>query len=161
MTIGGRLTIAALSLLALGGCTIATPFKGPGFDPKEGVTLEGSDRVVVAITRAVLQGDRSERSDFWTNVWRVEASLEARQGFIGYSLRRELFGAEAWTMTAWIDESSLDAFVSSSVHQTAIEQSLPALGQTGFARFEVERDDIPLSWDRAVEILEEDGRHYD
>ena len=156
-----RLAIATLSLLALGGCAIATPFKGPGFDPKKGVTLEGPDRVVVAVTKAVVQGDRGERSGFWTNVWRVEESLETRSGFIGYSLRRQLFGSTAWTMTVWIDEASLDAFVESSVHQTAIEQSLPALSQTGFARVEVERDDIPLPWDRAVEILEEDGRHYD
>ena len=156
-----RLSIAALSLLALGGCAIATPFEGPGFDREKGVTLEGPDRVVVAITKAVLQGDSSERSGFWTNVRRVEASLESRQGLIGYSLRRQLFGSTAWTMTVWIDEASLDAFVGSSVHQTAIEQSLPALSQTGFARFEMERDDIPLPWDRAVEILEEDGRHYD
>ena len=156
-----RLAIAALSLLALGGCAIATPFKGPGFDPKEGVTLEGPDRVVVAVTKAVLQGDSNERSGFWTNVRRVEASLESRQGLIGYSLRRQLFGATAWTMTVWVDEASLDAFVGSRVHQTAIEQSLPALSQTGFARVEVGRDDIPLPWDRAVEILEEDGRHYD
>ncbi len=159
----GRLGLRMLtlvSLVALGGCAFATPFRGPGFDSRTGVTIGTEDKVVVALTKAVLRGDRGKRSDFWTSVSRVEASLAEQEGFIGYSLRREFFGPTAWTMTAWLSEADLDAFVQSPVHQAAIEESSPALQATGFARFAVDRDDLPLAWDRALEILERDGRHY-
>lgn len=156
----GLRVLTLVSLVALGGCAFATPFRGPGYDSRTGVTIGTDDEVVVALTKAVLRGDRSKRSDFWDSVWRVEASLAEQEGFIGYSLRREFFGPTAWTMTAWLSEEDLDAFVQSPTHQAAIEGSSSALQATGFARFAVDRDDLPLAWDRALEILERDGRHY-
>ena len=156
-----RRTIAVLMLLALGGCVFATPFRGPGYDAKTGVTAEGTDTVVVALTKAVLRGDRRKRSEFWAHVFAVEKSLSEQPGLIGYSLRTQMFGPVAWTMTVWTDEASLTAFVQGETHQAAIAEGFEALETAGFARFEADRTEIPVAWDRALEALEQSGRSYD
>ena len=142
-----------MSLSALAGCAISTPFQGPGYDRRQGVTLAGDGRLVVAITEAVLNGDRSQRSTFWDYVGQVEASLPSRPGFVGYALRREIIGRRAWTMTVWSDAASLQGFVESDVHQAAIRSSMGALACASFARVEIERAGVPISWDRALELL--------
>ncbi len=142
-----------MSLSAIAGCAISTPFQGPGYDRRQGVTLAGDDRVVVAITEAVLGGTRAQRSTFWDYVSQVEASLPGRPGFVGYALRREVIGNRAWTMTVWTDAESLDGFVQSDVHQAAIRTSMEALACASFARIDADRAEIPISWDRALESL--------
>lgn len=156
-----RLLGLFLALLSLGGCAIATPFRGPGYDSADGVAADRPETVVVVLTEAVLRDDRAGSSAFWDNVGKVEDSLAQQPGFIGYSLRRELLGDRAWTMTAWSDEASIAAFVHSPTHQTAIAEGLGALQATGFARIKVKRDDVPLDWERALEILAASERRYD
>ena len=148
------MTLALLSLFGLSGCAISTPFQGPGYDRQEGVTIAGEGQVVVALSKAVLRDDGTLRSTFWDYVFRVEASLPEQSGFVGYSLRREILGKQAWTMTVWSDEASLTAFVESDVHQAAIRNALGALSCARFARLEVARDEVPISWDRALAAFE-------
>ncbi|MCG8693896.1 MAG: hypothetical protein MI806_22050, partial [Minwuiales bacterium] len=64
-------------------------------------------------------------------------------------------------MTVWSDEASLIAFVQGETHQAAIAEGFEALETAGFARFEADRADIPVAWDRAIEILEKSQRSYD
>ncbi|MDJ0942566.1 MAG: antibiotic biosynthesis monooxygenase [Kiloniellales bacterium] len=147
-------TLALLSVFGLGGCAISTPFQGPGYDRRDGVTVDGEGRLVVAVTKAVLRDDGARRATFWDYVFEVEASLPERPGFVGYSLRRELLGKQAWTMTVWTDEASLAAFVESDIHQAAIREALGALACARFARLEVARDEVPVAWDRALALFE-------
>ena len=156
-----RSLFAAFCALALTGCAVATPFRGPGYDPDLGVTLEGNGSVVVAVTEAVLRNDRFKRTDFWTQVSSVEGTLIEMPGLIGYSKRTSLFGPQAWTVTVWKDEASLNAFVQSDVHQRAIAEAFDALKLARFVRFQAARTDVPVSWDRAIEMLEQQGRQYD
>jgi hypothetical protein len=86
--------------------------------------------------------------------------LPGRPGFVGYAKRTRLFGNEAWTMTIWADEKSLNDFVESKVHQTAIRESINALASANFARVELKRAEMPLSWDRALQLLAQNGRPY-
>ena len=77
-----KLTTLLMSVFSLFGCTVATPFSGPGYEPGKGVTLEGDDPVVVSLTYAELRKDRNLRSTFWEYVEKVETSLQGRPGFI-------------------------------------------------------------------------------
>ena len=128
------MTLALLSFLGLEGCAFATGFQGPGYDRRNGVTLPGEGRLVVGLTKAVLRDDGALRSTFWDYVFKVADSLPERPGFVGYSLRREVFGKQAWTMTVWSDEASLAAFVESDLHQAAIRDAMGALACVRFAR---------------------------
>ena len=133
------------------------PFGGPGFDRHHGVTLQGAgDTVVVAITHAVVSRKNGARSAFSRHLWRVVDSLPEHEGFIGYSVRRELFGRDAWTLSAWIDEAAMERFVESPVHRQAVEAG--TLESARFARIELATDELPLGWQRALSILEQQNR---
>lgn len=149
-----------ISVIPLVGCTIAAPFKGPGYEPKKGITLEEVDTVYVGLTLAELKKDPDLQAKFWYHVKKVEESLESLPGFIGYSKRTRLFGNQAWTMTVWTDEESLDNFVQSEVHQTAIRESMDALENANFARAELKREEIPISWEDALELLAAQNGQY-
>ena len=148
------MTLALLSVFSLEGCAFSTGFQGPGYDRRTGVTQTGEGWLVVGLTQAVLRDDGALRSTFWDYVWKVAASLPEQPGFVGYSLRRELFGKRAWTMTVWSDEASLAAFVGSDIHQAAIREAMDALACARFARLEVTRDEVPIPWDRALAVFE-------
>jgi len=156
-----RWFIAVVSFVALGGCAIATPFQGPGYDGRDSAAAEGPDKLIVAVTNGVLNGDSDARSRFWDHVAKVERSLSERQGFVGHSKRKEIFGNEVWTLTVWRDESSLNAFVQSDTHQTAIREAFGAFETARFARFEISRREMPVTWDRALAALEKANRTYD
>ncbi len=156
--IGIKLGVLASVFTLLGGCTISTPFKGPGYDHADGVTkVDGGDTVVVALTHAVLG---KERQNFDRGVDRIVDSLAEQPGLIGYSLRRELFGDEAWTLTVWRDEAALLAFVRSEVHQRAIREGAGELAGANFRRFELPASELPIDWEKALGYLAASARSY-
>ncbi len=143
------ITLAAVT----GGCAINTPFRGPGYDPDRGVTLnDAGDRLLVALTHATLN---ERRRNFDAEVGRVAASLADRDGLVAYSLRKELLGNEAWTMTVWRDRAALEAFVASSAHQHAIRNSAHELAAARFLRFEIDAAALPISWEDALALFDQ------
>ena len=150
----GLVALAAL----LGGCAISTPFRGPGYDSRDGVTVAHSGTVYVSITRATYNRGSMARSEFWDHVERVEASLPDQPGFIGFSKRREIFGNTAWTMTIWTDGSSMRRFVSSEAHREAMASSARTLDDASFHGFEISAEDVPIAWSDALDRLAEEPR---
>jgi heme-degrading monooxygenase HmoA len=131
--------------------------------PYRAVSSPGTDsvaEVIVVITEVRLGGDRSQRSQFWNQVWTVEKSLPKQPGLVGYALRREIFGTTAWTMTLWKDEASIRAFVRSGVHRNAVMDGLPATFDTRFVRFRRLKDAGPPDWAEAIAQLTRNGRSY-
>jgi heme-degrading monooxygenase HmoA len=150
------LVAVLLPIPAVTGCTLAKPFSGPGYERGKGVTLPGAgETVVVGLTYAKL--DPATRGPFDDNRVRVVEDLARNAGFIGYSIRTRVFGNEVWTMTVWQSHGALDAFVESQAHQRGVREGMPAVTAARFARIELPRREIPLSWDRALEVLEKDG----
>lgn len=146
------LSLLAPILLLVGGCQIGRPFRGPGFDPREGVTAAtAGPTVVVAVTHAVSAPGR--RRDFSRRTASVMGAIESQPGLIGWSVRKQIFGNEAWTLSVWTDESSLAAFVRSPAHLDAMRAD--TLADFTTVRIDVPREAIPIGWPRALEILEE------
>ena len=147
-----------MTMFALGGCVFSTPFRTVGNPPTS--SDAAPETVVVAVTHAVL-GDDSEANDtFWRYVWIVQDTLPTRPGLVGYGLRREILGGQAWTVTVWADEQSLKDFVSSDAHRGAMRSGMSALKEARFARFEAPRDQVPISWERALAELEKQNGTY-
>ncbi len=141
-------SITLLAAFVSSGCAISTPLRGPGYDRDKGITLpDVGDKVVVALTHATLS---ERRRNFDEDVNLVANSLATTDGLIAYSLRKELLGDEAWTMTVWRDEAALEAFVASAVHQRAIRNSAQELAAARFWRFEIDRSMLPISWETAL-----------
>ena len=152
-----RLLISLLGL-CLGGCAIATPFRGPGFIAGRVSGVEPDQPVVVVVTNARVHSDR--RAPFDLHTRKVMDSLPAQPGLVGFSVRRELFGDEAWTMTVWKSEADRARFVASDTHRAAMAAGAPALKAVRFSRVEIPAKDIPISWDRAKQLLDEQPRKY-
>ena len=146
----------------LAGCTFATPFRGPGYDSGRGITLPltEQDTVVVGLTHATLGDDGAKNAAFTGNIRKIVATMDRHEGLIGYSVRRQLFGNEFWTMTVWKDEASLIAFIRGREHDQAVLEGSPALADNVFARVILPREAIPLSWDQAEALLAKYGTPY-
>ena len=151
--IPGRAALTALvSLLA--GCTFATPYRH----------LQAPDRsatqrtAIVVLTHVVVDNDK--RAPFDEHTRRVIDSLADQPGMLGYSVRRQIFGNEAWTMTVWRDENSRARFVASTVHRSAIAASMPALKSVRTKRLELPLKEIPMEWARALQLLEQPSSTY-
>lgn len=145
---------AALAFL-LGGCTIATPFReaapaGP----------DAGGEVIVALTEATLGPDRAARAAFWDGVRAVEQSLPDQRGLVGYSLRRELLGSRAWTMTVWDSEEDLERFVRSPAHGRAMRTGSRAIAGQRFATVTRPRAAGRMPWAEALDVLERRGQGY-
>lgn len=151
-----RAWCAALATLTLGAsaCTISTPYRSAAPSDERG------DTVFVSVTHAVVKEHRASRRLFFDYVAIVEESLPTSPGYVGFSKRMVLFGNDAWTMTVWQDEASLERFVRSEAHQNAIRNAFVALESARFARVEIAADDAPLSWEQALAALESEARTY-
>lgn len=150
--------LTSLLGLWLGGCAIATPFRGPGYMAGKVTGVAPDQSVVVVLTNARVHQDR--RAPFDLHTRKIVDSLPAQPGLVGYSVRRELFGDEVWTMTVWKTDADRARFVSSDTHRTAMAAGAPALKSVRFSRVLLPAKDLPISWDRAKQILDEQPRQY-
>ena len=151
-------------LLALGGtiwvvgagCAVSSPFRGPGVARWSGrLNLDPGQPVVVALTQARLDPDRRKPFDRATH--RVYGSLGSQPGILGYSVRTRIGAAEVWTMTVWIDEASLDGFLASELHRSAIREGRASLIGGKTLHKTVAAYELPLPWKEAEELLEREG----
>ena len=117
------------------------------------------DATVMAAVTPVKLGDDSEKNDvFWEYSEKVVESLETQPGYLGHRLRLRLLSGEAWTMTVWRDEPSLNNFVRGEVHMAAIIEGTDAVAEGRFVRFPVPRSEAPPSWETVERMMDEQGR---
>lgn len=159
--LGAAVAAASALLVTLSGCQISTPFRGPGYRSSEGVTLpDAKETVLVSVTHAVLDPERRKPFDDYTRV--VVESLPKQEGLIGWSVRKQPFGDEAWTLTVWRDHAAMRAFVDSDAHRAAMRNGRIALREARFHHYEVPRAAMPPRWDEVLQILKEvPARSYD
>jgi heme-degrading monooxygenase HmoA len=140
-------------ILSLTDCKIATPFMGENYGRKLKQGIDPNQKVILVITHAKLDKTKNT-SLFWRNVDTVKKDILEKPGFIGFSIRRKLFGDEVWTMSAWEDETSLENFIYTHSHEKAIEQSSDTLELNHSVRIELPRKMIPIPWEEAERELE-------
>lgn len=157
----GRSLLAVVAALLLSACAVGTPIAGPDGSRLAPVTgAAGEVPVVVSITHITLQGDRAARSRFWDAVSAIDGQIRSQPGFIGYAKRTEVFGDESWTVSVWQDRASLSAFMRSGAHAAAMRDLTAVIGDARFARLELPRSRIPLSWDAVLAELDRNPRQY-
>ena len=143
-----------LAALFVSACTIAPPFT------KSALLEQGAPKnatAVIGLTHATLGEDSQKNDLFWENTEAVLEDVPNQAGYLGHGVRLKLFGGEAWTMTAWEDEKSLNDFIHSETHRKAMRNGYQALADARFARVTVNRSEVPLSWEKAEEILAKQG----
>ncbi|MDJ0833645.1 MAG: hypothetical protein QNJ69_09010 [Gammaproteobacteria bacterium] len=148
---------AALGSILLSGCAMSTPSNQPN-QQVDDIVMDRNYHVVV--THAIMNNDSDDRELFWNHVEAVEASLASSPGIVNFSKRVKLFSNEAWTLTVWEDEDAIDAFRSNASHGRAIAAADQVLIDARFARFMVRGEELPVSWDLAINQLERQHRSY-
>ena len=133
----------------LAGCTLHTPFSGPGWDGALSTDAEGPFVAVVTHTRPV----KEHRDAFDDHVDAITAQLEDQPGFVGGSLRGRLVGREVWTLTVWEDEESIADFVTSGAHWEAL-QDVEVIEGIGTVEWAIEPSELPPSWSDALDRLD-------
>ena len=149
-----RAPLALLPLLcALGAaCTPASPFSGPGYDPDRGLLTEAPGPFLAVVTHTAVKPGQDDAFD--AHVEAIEAQLEAAPGFVGSSLRGEVFGPERWTLTVWTSEAALGAFYGGGAHARAMQDTTEVVEAVYSAGWELQPESVPPSWDEALEALE-------
>ena len=134
----------------ISACKISTPWH-----EMKSSNLNLEKEVVVGLTYIELGDDSDKNKIFWKSTFELKKKLKDYPGYVGGSIRKEIFGNKGWTMTVWEDEESLEKFVYGERLQTAIEEGSPALLKTKFSRLKVKRKEIPLPWDEVEKILKD------
>ena len=82
----------------------------------------------------------------------IQKQLKDSPGLIGYSLRAQLLGKNAWTLSVWQDERALSEFVGRSPHVDTMKKV--NLGEARkFVRWKLMGSEIPPKWDEALKHL--------
>ncbi len=88
----------------------------------------------------------------------IQSQLESSNGLVGYSLRAQLLGKKAWTLSVWEDEAALAEFVRKAPHTDTMRKLRPQLTDARrFVRWKVARSGVPPKWDDALRRIEEEG----
>jgi len=144
--------LCSLGLLTVltSACSVGYDFRGPGVDPTTGkVAANVPATVVFAATSGAIGAGRS--GDFYRALDTVMQDLTQRDGLVGYALRKR--SDRIWTMSAWVDEASLDAFLASDPHRRAVREGGISRSSLRYARTPLPSASLPLTWDAAVAML--------
>ena len=79
-------------------------------------------------------------------------------GLVGFALRKELLGHQAWTMSVWRDASAMSAWAASAMHREAVERTRDAIVELTTQRVVIPSAALPVSWDDARTYLDEPSR---
>ncbi len=83
---------------------------------------------------------------------RVANQVKKMQGLVRYALKAHLPRRHFWTFTVWKDRNSVNAFVTSEPHNTAVRKFTKWAGR-GAAFVEWNSADSSINWEQALERL--------
>ncbi|MCB9764276.1 MAG: DUF3291 domain-containing protein [Alphaproteobacteria bacterium] len=147
-------TLSMSSLIVLlSGCALAAPFEGPGYDMSEGLLIEADGPLIAVVTHA--RHAKGKGKEFDAHVDAIVEQLEASPGYVGKSLRGEIGGRDAWTLSVWEDEASVSGFMAQGAHLDAVNASSEITELLRAARFEIAPEEMPPDWGEALDILDE------
>ena len=132
---------------------LATPFKVvTEFEQKEDYT--------VVVTYTEFKNKRESKKQFNQLVDGIMESIETSEGLYGYSIRRDFLGNSAWTYTIWRNNTSMQLFKVAPAHLNAMKNASNVLNTAKFANVKIQQEQLPYSWDDALNLLENEGRSY-
>jgi len=84
----------------------------------------------------------------------IRRQLRTAPGLLGYSLDADLLHGQFWTLSAWVDRSSLDAFAQAEPHRSRIARIRPSMRPPKFVFWEATGRQLPISWKDARQRLD-------
>jgi quinol monooxygenase YgiN len=83
----------------------------------------------------------------------IRRQLRTASGLVGYALVAQLFHKTFWTLSAWTDDDSLQAFVRTDPHRTVMARIHPLMEPPTFAFLRLSGRDLPPEWASARDVL--------
>jgi Domain of unknown function (DUF3291) len=83
----------------------------------------------------------------------VQNQLKGSKGLVGYSMKAQILGKKAWTLSVWEDETALQDFVHRAPHADIMRKPILQPGKSKFVRFSLAGSSVPPNWDEALERL--------
>jgi len=90
---------------------------------------------------------------FYGLVRSIQKQLKSSRGLVGYSMRMQVLGKKAWTLSVWEDETALQEFVSKSPHADTMRRPILQPGKSKFVRWKSSGSSVPPSWKDALQQL--------
>src|SRR5262245_55123893 len=123
-------------------------------------TLPWSTRTATAqpTDAVVVLGSRLELRSYWPIVGFVRAAVAVRKqvrhspGALGVSLIAQPRHKTFWTLSAWVDQAAVNAFVGKPPHQAIMTHYRPDLESSSFATFTIRPDQLPARNSNAQEL---------
>lgn len=96
---------------------------------------------------------------FLRQSYRIMRQANTSPGIVGWSLGSDLLRLQFYTLSAWEDSASLQAFIKSGGHGVAIQKFEKDMRRPSiFVHYRVPGKDLPLSWDDAMRRQEARSR---
>jgi heme-degrading monooxygenase HmoA len=92
---------------------------------------------------------------FLSAAMKVRKQVLSSAGAVGVSLIAQPTRKTFWTLSAWVDQVALDAFVSASPHREVMAKYGPQLSNPVFRSFEVRPPSIPEAKSKAEALWAE------
>ena len=130
------------------------PWTAP--DAARGTDAAPTGQVVVFASRFILTS-RRHTLRFMRYAMRVRSQVLRSPGALGLSLIAQPTRRTYWTLSAWRDQESLDAFVRTSPHRDGMAALHPLMNDAAFTSWTIEPDALPAKWSQAKERLANSG----
>ena len=112
--------------LFLSSCAFTPSFSGPKYNKNtRSLTVDPKTKVFLALTNAKLERDK--RAGFDKHSREIFTTIKNYPGYMGGTVKVEIFGDEVWTMTVWESKEALDHFVNSARHLDALYMTNQAM----------------------------------
>ena len=113
----------------------------------------------------VVLASRLELGSFWPIVGFLRAvvavwnQVRASPGALGVSLAAQPRRKTFWTLSTWVDQTALNAFVGKPPHREVMTHYGPDLASSSFATFTIGPADLPARRSNAHDLWERAHRH--
>lgn len=149
-----------MPILVLSACSKAvpeeTPFEGPGYNSETNTLVLQDTPLVVALTELHVKNAPGPGKRFGEHADAVGTHLYGDEpaGFVGGSFRN-VGKLQWWTMSVWTDEASMNDFVLSEPHASAMTELAQVSSAARSTHLDFPAGGPPPSWDWALDQLEE------
>jgi hypothetical protein len=116
----------------------------------------GTEAVVLG-SRLALQSLR-DVPGFVGAALKLRKQVRAMPGAIGVSLIAQPMGKTFWTLSAWVDQAALDAFVATPAHVAVMQRYHERMVDSAFTTWTVKTGDLPERRSNAKQLWTEAKR---
>lgn len=111
------------------------------------------DREYVVLASSIPALTRSSTRRLFRGASEVRKQLARTEGVVGFSLLARPLRKQYATLSVWVDEGALAAFVDASPHHEIMTKLSPEMGPTKFVRWTIKGSDGRPSWSDALQRL--------